>query len=265
MDDTAIAQAVEILAAMRRREAAPDELPESCRPQTVADGYRIQAALNEHHASGDAGPVAGHKIGCTSRVMQEYLKIDEPCSGAMHAANIVEAFSERPHAIFHTPGVECEIAVRLGRDLPPSGAPFDRAAVADAVEACMPSIEIVDDRWSDFQGVSTPSMIADDFFNWGSAIGAPVANWRNLDMEAMEGVMFVNGEEVGRGHGRDVLGHPFEVLTWLANSLASRGRGLRAGEVVTTGSLVKTAWCEPGDEVRIAIEGLGETGITFTA
>lgn len=265
MNDAALTEATDLLAAMRAANAVPTEFPATCRPTTVAEGYRLQEALNGRLSAGAAGPTVGHKIGCTSRVMQEYLKINEPCSGAIHQSDVINGFGERAHRNFHVPGVECEIAVRLSRDLPPQDKPYDRASVADAVDVCMAAIEVVDDRWADFRNVSTPSMIADDFFNAGCTLGPPVADWRGIDMEAIEGAMFVNGEEIGRGHGRDVLGHPFEVLTWLANSFSSRGQTLHAGEVVLTGSLVETKWCVPGDIVRVEIDGLGETGITFTA
>ena len=70
--------------------------------------------------------------------------------------------------------------------------------------------------------------------------------------------MIINGEEVGHGHGADALGHPLSALAWLANSLLRRGRMLRAGDVVLTGSIVATKWLQPGDEMTTIIDGLGE-------
>jgi 2-keto-4-pentenoate hydratase len=61
------------------------------------------------------------------------------------------------------------------------------------------------------------------------------------------------------------MGHPFNILAWLANSMVERGRALRAGEFVLTGSLVETKWCQPGDRVRVEIEGLGTAEMHFTA
>ncbi len=71
------------------------------------------------------------------------------------------------------------------------------------------------------------------------------------------GRTFINGSEVGRGVGADVMGHPHVALTWLANNLAGRGKALRAGEIVLTGSLVQTVWLAPEDEVRVTVSGLG--------
>ena len=69
--------------------------------------------------------------------------------------------------------------------------------------------------------------------------------------------MYINGESVGSGTGADIMGHPFEALAWLANSMAGRGKGLRAGEFVLLGSLVETKWVERGDLVTIDQPGLG--------
>ena len=71
------------------------------------------------------------------------------------------------------------------------------------------------------------------------------------------------GKAVGQGTGADVLGHPHHALAWLANHLAADGKGLRAGEIVLTGSLVKTMWLEAGDSVVMALAGLGGVSATF--
>ena len=61
------------------------------------------------------------------------------------------------------------------------------------------------------------------------------------------------------------MGHPFEALAWLANLLAARGRGMRAGEIVITGSALKTRFPAAGDEVTYRIAGLGETTVRIVA
>ncbi len=66
-----------------------------------------------------------------------------------------------------------------------------------------------------------------------------------------------NGASVGEGHGRDILGHPFNSAAWLATQLASRGAGLKAGDVVMTGSVMKTVFPEEAAGFRFEFEGLG--------
>ena len=80
---------------------------------------------------------------------------------------------------------------------------------------------------------------------------------------AAGGVELINGAEVGHGTGADVLGHPFTALAWLANTLAERGRPLRAGMIVSTGSIVSTKFPKPGDTVIAELAGLGEAKAAF--
>jgi 2-oxo-3-hexenedioate decarboxylase/2-keto-4-pentenoate hydratase len=106
-------------------------------------------------------------------------------------------------------------------------------------------------------------LIADDFFDAGCVLGEQVTEWQALDLPSLIGVTCINGVEVGRGRGADVMGHPFEALAWLANSFAQRGKHLRAGEFVFTGSVVETKWVSRGDRVVTTIEGLGKVEATF--
>ena len=83
------------------------------------------------------------------------------------------------------------------------------------------------------------------------------ADWHGIDLENSRGAMTINGEPEGEGYGRDVLGHPLDALAWLANTLAGRGKELKAGMLVMTGSIVSTKFLNPGDEAVIHIRGPG--------
>ncbi len=262
MTPEAIDRAIALYAGARKRQRRIDILPHDCRPATLDDAYAVQAALNAHLAA-THGAVCGRKIGCTTPVMQRYLEIAHPCAGALYERRTHAAPATVAYAQHWRPGVECEIAVRLGKALPAAAAPYDRTAVEASVEACMAAIEIVDDRYEDFRALDTPTLIADDFFSAGAVLGPPLTAWRDVDLAAAGGTMAINGMQVGAGTGADVMGHPFEALTWLANHAAASGRPLRAGDLVLTGSVVETKWVEPGDTVSVAIEGLGEASVTF--
>ncbi|MCH8036590.1 MAG: fumarylacetoacetate hydrolase family protein, partial [Proteobacteria bacterium] len=160
-------------------------------------------------------------------------------------------------------GVECEIVVRLGASLPAERAPYTRDTVAGAVAACMAGIEVVDDRYEDFRSLDIWTLAADDFFNAGCVLGAPVADFADLDLAALAGRMTINGAEVGQGLGRDVLGHPLEALAWYANLQAGRGQALPAGAFVMLGSVVETQWLRAGDRVEVFVEGLGRARADF--
>lgn len=256
-------RAATLLAEARLARTRLAGLPADCRPYDRTEAYAVQARLHAHLA-GRLGAIAGHKIGCTTPVMQRFLNIDSPCAGGIFASTIHHGAADLRFDDFLHVGVECEIAVRLGADLPAASAPYGADAVASAVEACMAAIEIVDDRWDDYKTVDTPTLVADDFFNAACVLGPPVTAWRTLDLPAIAGTTRINGAEVGHGRGADVMGHPFNALAWLANALADRGAALRAGEIVLTGSVVETRWLTRGDDVVVTLSGLGEARLRVT-
>src|ERR1700716_2729001 len=261
MTDT-IAAAKTIVTA-RRNRAPLRPLAGDAAPRDEAEGYRIQRAVHDLLLP-YVGAMVGYKIGCTSAVMQQYLDIPHPCGGGVFAKGVHKSGVSLRAADFVRVGVECEIAVKLARDLLPTEAPFTAEWVAEAIEAYFPAIEIVDDRYSDWQSFDAPTLVADDFFAAGCVLGKPVARSAAPDLLAVVGRALINGEEAGRGTGADVLGHPHNALAWLANHLAADGKGLRAGEIVLTGSLVKTVWLKAGEQVVMELSGLGKVEVAFS-
>ncbi len=240
-----------------------DALPPELRPPDEADAYRIQDALHGLLVDAGWGDVAGYKIGCTTPVMQRFLGVDNPCAGGVFDSTVRDLDGSFSFDRLLHPGVECEMAVQLKADLSPGGAPYERESVAPAVGSVMAAIELVDDRWIDYKSVDTPTLIADDFFGAGCVLGPVVADWGSIDLSEVEGSMSINGTPVGSGKGSDILGHPFEALAWIANSLAARGKSLRANEFVLLGSLVETQWVERGDVVTIEQPGMGAATARF--
>ena len=254
--------AAEILAG-QRLSRAPTTLDVDQRPVREKDAYALQVQANEL-LSARLGVVAGHKIGCTTPVMQAFLGIASPCAGEVFSSTVLHGDGVVSRAGYRKLGVECEIVVEIGKDIEPGVEIHTRETVAAHVGAVMAGIEIVDDRYDGYRALGANTLIADNFFNAGCVLGAPVTNWQGLDLPSLVGHMHVNGSEVGRGSGAAVMGHPFEALAWLANARSARNKGLRRGEFVFLGSLVETKWLAAGDFVRIAIEGLGDAGLTVS-
>jgi 2-keto-4-pentenoate hydratase len=254
--------AAQLIATSRRNRVGLKALPADCAPRDEAEGYRVQRAVHDLMLP-QTGALVGYKIGCTSKVMQQYLDIPHPCRGGVFARGVHESGVSLRAADFVRVGVECEIAVRLARELLPSEEPFTAEWVMEAIEAYMPAIEIVDDRYVQWETLGAPTLVADDFFAAGCVLGEPVARNNAPDLLEVTGRALINGEEAGRGSGADVLGHPHHALAWLANHLAAEGRGLHAGQIVLTGSLVKTVWLKAGDHVVMELEGLGKVEARF--
>ena len=261
-DSNRIAAAAQAIAKARLANTPLDTLPEAIRPRDLAEGYRVQDALHALLTQSGRGAIVGHKIGATTPVMQQYMRIDHPCAGGIFASTVYESGIALPARHFVKVGIECEVAARLGQDMPPEDAPYNRNSVAPYVDAYMAAIELVDDRYTDWPSMGTPSLAADDFFGAGSVLGPAVLPRKTPDLVTIAGRASLNGKEVASGHGADVMGHPLEALAWLANHFAQRGTTLRAGQFVSTGSLVKTLWLTPGDHVAIDVEGLGRVDFT---
>ena len=252
-------QAATVLLDQRLSLQPITDLPAAIRPQTESEGYALQRVLNGLLTVAGMGKQVGHKIGCTTPVMQKFLDIPNPCAGVVFETTVLRRSARIPRSGFVRLGIECEIAVTLASDLAASGSPVDRESAGRAVGAVMAAIELVDERYENFRTLGVPTLIADDFFNSGCVLGDPLRDWRKLDLGKLSGATYVNGVEVGRGTGALVMGNPLEALAWLANSRVKHGLApLKAGEFVMLGSVVETKWLDAGDEVRVEIEELGE-------
>jgi 2-keto-4-pentenoate hydratase len=257
-----ILAAAKIIASARRNRTPLKSLPPDIAPRDEAEGYRIQRAVHDLLLP-QFGAMVGYKIGCTSVVMQQYLDIPHPCAGGVFEKGVHESGAELKASDYVRVGVECEIAVKLARDLAPSEAPFTAEWVGEAIEAYHPAIEIVDDRYVKWETAGAPTLVADDFFAAGCVLGEAVARSAVPDLLKVVGRALINGAEVGRGTGADVLGHPHHALAWLANHLAAEGKGLHGGQIVLTGSLVKTVWLKAGDSVAMELSDLGNVAVDF--
>src|SRR5438309_9861356 len=192
--------------ALARRNHAPLaalEVP----PADEAEGYQVQRALHDLLLP-HVGPLVGYKIGCTSEVMQEYIGIPHPCGGGVFQKGVHDSGVQLAAADYVRVGVECEIAVRLKRNLSAGEAPFTAEWVGEAVEAYHPAIEIVDDRYVKWETMGAPTLIADDFFAAGCVLGKAVTRNAAPDLLQVTGRALINGKEAGRGTGADVPGPP---------------------------------------------------------
>ena len=190
-------------------------------PAAPAAGYKLQYQVATKLG---AVPPAGFKIGATTKQMQNILGLTGPAGGFVPKEGLRATPASFRFADFLNPGVECEVGLRIGQDLP-HGA-HTRESVAAAVAEVFPAIEIVEKRYGDLAELGTPTLIADQVFHAAGVLGAPVADWRGVDLGATRGRMTVAGTVRGEGVGADLLGHPLEALAWfMANSAMRRRLG----------------------------------------
>lgn len=253
----ALAEAVHRIFDARIKRRSFVGLPPALRPQGLEAAYDAQDLIKDALVEAGAGPVVGYKLGCTAPVMQRELNIHHPCSGYMYRSGMFRDGAVIQSADYVRPGVECEIAVTLAKPLHTSYAPFDRAAIEDAVGSVHAAIELVDERYDDWSAVGAETLIADDFFHAGLVLGQPIYDWRRLDLASVKGVARANGKVTGGGRGADIMGHPLAALEWLTNHCAQRGKDIFAGSVISLGSVTGAYWLTPGETIEVEFGGLG--------
>src|SRR5262245_27619168 len=256
--------AAELLSRHRLARLTFGGFPDEARPRDEAEAYETQTALHTLLEEAGRGEVVGHKIGCTTPTMQAYLKIPRPAAGGVFATTVQHVDGRVRHADFVRPGVECELAVRLSRDLDARDAPFERSEIRAAVCSIMAAIELVDDRYSDWGNLGALTLIADDFFGAGCVLGPEREAWRDeVDLSLVSARMTINGAEAGAGVGSDILGDPLAALMWLVNEMAGYGHSFRQGAFVLLGSLVQTHWVVQHDVFVIENDPLGKVTVRF--
>ena len=226
-------------------------------PRTVAEGVAAQVALAALLGASDP---PGFKIGATAASMQAYLGLDGPAAGFMPEASLHGSGSTLAWDRFFRPGAECEIAVQLGRDIP--AGPCSAAAARAAVEAVMPAIEIVENRYEDLSSFGAPALISDQVFHGVAILGEPFAAWQDTDLTTIRGRLSVDGIVRGEGAGRELLGGPFDALAWLAGSAeAAAFGGLRAGQIIMLGSVCTPVWLDAAGRVDVSFDELGDVTV----
>ena len=235
-----------------RRGASPrlDGLPEAVRPATEADAYGIQ-----HAVSAAMGGIGGWKVGSASPAATHFTCAPLPAGTVFDGPTTIEG-SDR--------GIEAEIAVRLGRDLPPRGAPYTIDEVRGAIASAHPAIEVLESRFVDLAAAGALSGLADSLSNHSLVLGPAIAGWEGIDLATETVRLLVDGAEIKIGTANPG-GEMLRLVAWLANAGTLWAGGLRAGQVITTGSWTGKDYAAPGAEVVAQFGRCGAATVTFAA
>jgi 2-keto-4-pentenoate hydratase len=192
--------------------------------------------------------------------MQKFCGIDHPIAGTVLAARLHQSGATVRRAEFGRLGLEFEIAVLIKSDLPVAASPYTAATIEPHIGGVCAAVELVDDRDADYATLDVRTLVADNSWNGGIVVSEFVTRWP--DLESVLGTATKDGLPIGEGHGRDILGHPFNSVAWLATHLASRGEGLKAGQIVMTGSMLKTVFPIKDADYGFSLDGVGRVGIS---
>jgi 2-keto-4-pentenoate hydratase len=224
----------------------------------ISDAYDVQdryVAL----LRAEQGDAAGYKVGLTSKAMQTFCGIDHPIGGVVLAKRVHRSGATIRRAEYGRLGLEFEVAVRIKSDVPASTTPLTPAAIGSHIDGVGAAIEVVDDRAADYSHLDVRSLVADNSWNAGIVVSSFASTWP--DLVSALGKATKDGAPVGEGRGGDILGHPFNSVAWLAAQLAGRGERLKAGQIVMTGSVMKTVFPAEDASYRFDLEGLGSVEV----
>lgn len=251
--------AQQLLDALRAGVPGP-RLPESCRPQNVAEGLLVQRRIT------GLRELAGERIGgwkCSlpssdkvivAPIFASAIRADSPCPIPVRGG---------------VAGIEPEIAFVMGRDLPPRGSPYTEAEVRAAVAETRLVLELMGCRYADPAALPFAEMLADSANHFGLFRGPAVAGGVERIPDSFPLAIDGGGRNYFRGTGRHGDGHPLRPLVWLANFLGAESgwnTGLRAGEIITTGSYAGRAVdVPPATPLTISFGDLGSIGVTLVA
>lgn len=226
---------------------------------TLDDAYRIQLRMIQRRL--DAGEtVVGKKIGVTSQVVMDMLKVDQPDFGQLLSGMVVnEGEAIRVDSMI-APKAEAEVAFVLKGDL--TGPGVTAADVLRATAFVMPCFEIVDSRIQDWK-IRIQDTVADNASCGVLVLGGTRRDPREVDLALAGMVLEKNGEVISTSTGAAVQGSPVNAVAWLANTLGRLGLSLKAGEVILSGSQSPLVPVKPGDSLHCSVGGLGSAGVRF--
>lgn len=261
MTTPAQAELARLLADARRTGLQIRHLPQHLVPATPADGYAVNALV----AAALGWPPLGWKVAGTNPDMMRRLRVTEPIYGRSFAQFEVASPATLAHASLLDPIVECEFFFYLGRDLPARADAYSEIEVAAAVARVHAGIEVAECRFPLSDLPPIPAILADGAANGRYVVGPEIEDWRRRDLAAMQIGLFVDGKARRSGSGSEVMGNPLRAVTWLANVRSRSGDGLRAGELISSGTCTGMLLALPGQSMEARFGDLPPVQVTFTA
>ncbi len=248
MPQQAIDEAVRLLVAARQSGDWLERLPDDAKPADLAQAHAVQDATVA--ALGDA--VAGWKVSAGK---------DGVMRGVILRSRLLDSPATLPAREVPLLGIEGEIAFRFDRDLPPRTQEYTRAEITAAVTA-LAGIEIVASRFRNYKETPLLDRTADCMSNGAFVVGTLRPDWRDIPLAELEATLTINGNVVIRQQGKHPAGDPLLPAIALVNALRSEG-GVKAGQIITTGTCTGLQFGQPGDHVTISFTGFGTAEISL--
>lgn len=259
-DNTDSDALVRMLTTARREARQIIDLDATLVPATARAAY----AINDRVTAALGWEPLGWKIAATTEAVRSKLRSDGPIYGRTFRRFRAASPARLAHAELLDPLVECEVFVTLGRDLPARDHAWTEAEVKDAIASVHAGIEVAECRFPMRALPPLPAILADGSASGRYVFGGAIEGWR-AGLASIEVRLEVDGRQVRRGTGADVMGDPLRPLLWLANERRGFGDGLAAGETVSTGSMTGMLPIRPGQRVVARFGDAAAVEVAFDA
>jgi 2-keto-4-pentenoate hydratase len=251
-----------ILAGLRLENRLQSGVAAHLLPKDIAAAYRIAHVV----AQKLGWSVGGWKVGAMKEEMQRALKTDRPIYGPVYTRFIRRSPASMSLHKLLNPVVEMEYVAKLGTDLPAQSQLYTQQEVADAVTSLHPGLEIAECRFKrDERFPGLAALLADGGGSGWLVYGPPIENWRSRDIAGQEVALRIEGVETRRGTAGAALDHPLVPLTWLANELSRSGFGMKAQQMIATGTLSGMHVVNTTQETIADFGPFGRVHMTFEA
>ena len=231
-------------------------LPPHLVPSNAEDAYAAQAALAARLVP-EYGPIIGWKVGAPSPTA-------EPAASPLLADLVQPSPARFGGSRLRLRGIEAEVAFRFGEALPPRREPYGEAEVSAAIRSIHPAIELVETRFATWEGPPGLAKLADLGSNGGFCFGPGSTDWRSRDLGRPTVALEIDGKAIAERTGGNTAGHPLRTLVWLANHTGRLGHGIKAGDIVTTGSHTGLVFAGQDSRVAARVAGLGEANLILS-
>jgi 2-keto-4-pentenoate hydratase len=233
------------------------------RPATLEDAYAIQSEILTRALRSGTDSVAGYKVGLTTGKMQQFCGVNEPIAGRILQSNVHASGATLRKSEFHRLGIESELALRIGKEIPPLRPDTSAQELIGYVDAIAAAFEVIDDRDADYAHLEASSIAAENSWNRGIVLGEPTSPAAFGDLRELEGRLLVNGAPVATGSSSDVLSGPLFILAWIAGFARQAGEALRPGQWIMTGSIIPTKFAVEGDTYSFQLGSLPAVTVTI--
>lgn len=261
MDSAKVQEIAKYLYDAEKNKTAIDNVSEVFEVQfDEQEAYDIQDAVVALKKETDGQPAA-FKIGLTSPAKIKQLNVDQPVYA--YIFDYMISYNEEPLSLdrFIHPRVEPEITIVMSEDIYQENVTFDD--VVAKIDRVYSSVEVVDSRYHGFR-FSMEDVVADNTSCQGAIYSKTAFNLDEVDILNEKATVYINGEQIDEGYGKDVAHHPANAVVFLANALYKRGLKLPAGVPIMTGGMTKANAIKVGDKVEMKFTSLDDISFEVT-